>query len=240
MVATIDFDKLTTRFRCDGLDGGVLVDDIGGNNATPSGSPAFETSSPMLGTQHVLPDGTDDKFEAANDVAFQMGTDDFTVTILLDLDAAFSKFVFGCIRTTGQPQGYELELFANGTMTFRMFTTNGSVNVSSATDFRGNGPTAIMISIDRSDKMHLYADGVLDTSSNSIAGHIGHTVNPDLSFWLSANTAGINLGNIAFDEFAMYKGYLGTADDAAFMYNGGAFRALEGAPAFKPRTMVIF
>lgn len=247
MAATIEFADLTTAYRCNALVGGVLVDEIAGYNGTPSGSPAFDTSTPIIGVGDALLDGTDDWYSVPGASAdLNMGTDDFTIAGFLkvpvggDSASIINKFLGST--------GYRLKLATGGatgqfSITLNIPTIGAfAINAAAHGDTRGAGAFTFMWSVDRSGFSKLYMNGVLQADTDNIAAFSAISVsNTSTDMGLGRAAGGAPYSDTTLGELYFLKGFVGTVDDALLLYDSGSFLSLLPAvTTFKPRTMVIF
>lgn len=231
---TISFDKLDFRLRMNGLDGGVLVDDIGGANATPFGSPTFDTSTPMLGSGSALFDAIDDRYTVPSASAgINMGTGNFTVTWIMRAPAAVATAP-QIFWKNPAGDGYSMKVSSAGIVQVVIaIPTFGTSAITADTygDIRDAGAISYLWSVDRAGFTRLFMNGVQDAETDDISAGAGISIDNATDMGIGRASTGGSFTNVTLDELAFYKGFVGTVDDALFMYNGGAFRALEAAVA---------
>lgn len=232
MAATVTLADATFRLQCESQVSGDLVDDIGSVVMVASGSPALETSSPMLGVGSAIGDGTDDLYQAgAVEAATSPGSGSFSVSFLVDLDGNSVNNLF-LISTSVSLLALGFSIRGGNGGNMRMLVHNGVDNFPANTSFNmltNPGPHSVAFAYDVTSATgyKVYIDGALDVTGPDIRS-VGD-IDSAKPFEIMA-ISGASFFKGLLDEIVFYKGYVLTADDAVFLHNGGSFLSL-GAPA---------
>lgn len=184
--------------------------------STVNGQAQLDTAQKKFGTSSFLSDGSGDYITFLDHPAFELGAGEWTLEGFIR-PSILSRFqgMFGKQSSSTANPACALGLDASNNLFCRMSTTSsGIVTVSGASGFSINNWYHVCADKDASDKVRVYADGVM-IASTTVADSIPDTVG---SFRVGAWSSGGLVRSFAgwVDEVRLTKGLAHYADDSGF------------------------